>query len=90
MLKKNHYDECGGDCEKCPRFNRISLGTVPVLTRKKVHKKFVPPDMTALKMLVDKNSNNYEIEKMTDRDLELLEQELLGKILKIADKNDKI
>lgn len=87
MLKKNYYDECGGDCSSCQRFQKLTLGSVPVLTRKKVHKKFVPPDMTALKMLVDKNSKNYNLEEMSDKELKELEQELLGDILAKINKN---
>ena len=49
------------------------------LTKKKVTKKNVPPDITALKMLLD--SKQEEITKMSDQELEE-EKERLLKLLK--------
>ena len=39
------------------------------LQKKKITKKHIPPDMTALKLVLDKNSEDY-YDKMTDEELE--------------------
>ena len=87
MLKKSSYDECGGDCKNCERFALLA-NAVPILTRKKVHKKFVPPDMTAIKMLVEDGGTHKDIHTMTDKELKELEMELLGKLKE--QKNSKV
>ena len=81
MVKKSCFDVCGGDCEVCFNFGLKSLTSVPVLTKRKVHKKFVPPDMTAIKMLVEKEDDGVDLESMSDEELKVLEQKLLKNLI---------
>lgn len=55
------------------------------LTKKKVTVKFVPPDVTALKMLMDRT---VSVSDMTDEDLEREKQRLLD-MLKKSEKTAK-
>lgn len=50
------------------------------LSKKKVTKKAVPPDMTALKLLMEEDLT--DIDRMTDEELEYEKQRLLEKIKK--------
>lgn len=56
------------------------------LTKKKITKKNVPPDLSALKLLLD--SENENVQNMTDEELEL-ERERLIKELSDKKKGDK-
>ncbi len=55
------------------------------LTKKKITKKNVPPDMTALKMLLD---SQVKLSDMTDEELEAEKQRLL-QLLKESEKGKK-
>ena len=59
------------------------------LTKKKVTTKNVPPDVSALKLLLEQ-FNERSIESMTDEELEEEKQELLEKIIKNNDKGEKL
>lgn len=87
MLKKSCYDTCGGDCDVCINFSRKNLESVPVLTRKKVHTKYVPPDMSAIKMLVEHENKTVDVENMSDEELKQLEISLLGKLSEKGNEN---
>ena len=58
------------------------------LTKKKVTKKNVPPDLTALKMLID--SEEEPIETMTDEQLEEEKKRLLKLLKDFEEKEKKI
>ncbi|MBQ8468676.1 MAG: hypothetical protein IJ542_02850 [Clostridia bacterium] len=51
-----------------------------VLAKKKITKKFVPPDMLAIKMLLDFNENGGKLSQMTDQELINLKNSLLEKL----------
>jgi len=80
VIKKNYYDECGGDCESCEKFSKKCFDNVPVLAKRKVHTKYVPPDMTALKLLFETREKSVDLEKMTDEELRSLEIQLREKL----------
>ena len=83
MIKKSSFDVCGGDCSCCERFKGKVFDAVPVLVKKKVHTRYVPPDMTALKMLMDKSERSFNIESMTDEELRKLEVELINSTVRV-------
>ena len=56
-----------------------------VLSKRKITKKFNPPDLVALKFLVDKNFENQDYENMTDEEL-LSEKNRLLRLLKEKEK----
>ena len=59
------------------------------LTKKKVNKKNVPPDITALKLLLDNiKIGEKSVEEMTDEELENEKNKLL-ELLNKENKNDK-
>lgn len=53
----------------------------PVLSKRKITKKYNPPDTTALKILLEQRDYNDAISKMTDKQL-LKEKERLLQLLK--------
>jgi hypothetical protein len=63
------------------------LGEVK-LTKKKVTKKNVPPDLTALKMLIDQTET--AVSEMTDEQLEEEKQKLLQLLGELNEKEKKI
>lgn len=80
MVKKNFYDICGGDCETCDGFCVKNPSAVPVLLRKKVHTKYIPPDMSALKLLLDSENLNLDISSLSDEELQNLEEKLMEEL----------
>lgn len=55
----------------------------PVLSKRKVTKKFNPPDITALKFLLEQNeSSQYDFSQMTDKQLVEEKERLLKLLLK--------
>ncbi len=61
----------------------------PILTKRKITKKFNPPDIAALRFLLEKNElADDEISKMTDEQL-MREKERLLKLLNEKEKNKK-
>lgn len=61
----------------------------PILSKRKVTKKFNPPDINALRFLLEKeNLADDEISKMTDEQL-LHEKERLLQLLKEKEKEDE-
>lgn len=61
----------------------------PILIKRKITKKFNPPDITALRFLLEKNElADDEISKMTDEQL-MREKERLLKLLNEKEKNKK-
>lgn len=60
----------------------------PVLSKRKITKKFTPPDITALKFLLEQSDlSDDEISKMTDEEL-LREKNRLLQLLKEKEKNE--
>lgn len=60
----------------------------PILVKRKITKKFNPPDLTALKFLFDKSDlSEDEISKMTDEQL-LKERDRLLQLLKEKEKEE--
>lgn len=76
MIKKNYYDICGGDCDDCESFCTKSASAVPVLLRRKVYTKYIPPDMTALKLLAENENLSVDISSLSDEELQNLENQL--------------
>lgn len=91
MIKKNYYDICGGDCDECDDFCTKSASAVPVLLRRKVYTKYIPPDMTALKLLAENENSSVDISLLSDDELQKLEnqltEELFGKTYCEAENN---
>ena len=82
MIKKSVFDVCGGDCGACSRFREKNLSILPVLLKKKVYKKFVPPDTTAIKLLLDKRTKDTDVQKLTDEELLSLKSRLIDEFQK--------
>lgn len=80
MIKKNNYDICGGDCETCNGFCSKSLSAVTILLRRKVHTKYIPPDMSALKLLAEAENMNVDVLSLSDEELQKLEKQLMDEI----------
>lgn len=59
-----------------------------ILTKRKVTKKHIPPDIPAARALLELFWEGGEIEKISDEELEKEKQRLL-EMLKIAEKTDK-
>ncbi len=59
----------------------------PKLVKRKITKKFNPPDVSALKYLLDDNKSD-DLDKMTDGEL-MREKERLLKLLKEKEKKDE-
>ena len=83
MIKKGGYHECGGDCDNCSLFGAKEKEMQMVLVKKKVSKKYVPPDMSALKLILEKEEGQKNIETMTDEELMQFEKELAEKFLRM-------
>lgn len=59
-----------------------------VLSKRKVTKKYTPPDMSALKVLIEQAEFDDEISHMTDKEL-LREKDRLLKLLAEKEKEDE-
>lgn len=61
----------------------------PILNKKKVTKKFNPPDISAMKMLLERNDilTHEKLSKLTNAELEKEKKRLL-KLLKEEEKNE--
>lgn len=59
------------------------------LTKRKITKKNIPPDISAVKVLLEvlNGENNYDFDTMTDEEL-FAERDRLLKLLKESEKND--
>lgn len=82
MGKRLDYDICGGNCAVCDGFKAKDFSCQTVMAKKKVSKKFVPPDMGAIKIMIERDEAGVDLEKMSDAELKKLEEELLGKVKK--------
>lgn len=80
FFMKKQFDLCGGDCSVCPRRQLINLSGGVVLVKRKVTKKYVPPDMSALKLLMEKDARSKALEQMTDDELLAFEQSILEQL----------
>ena len=61
----------------------------PILSKRKITKKFTPPDIAALRFLLEQGQvSDDEISKMTDKQL-LQEKERLLQLLKQKEKDDE-
>lgn len=85
LLKKSLFDVCGGDCASCSRFNIKNLANASILTKRKVTKKYVPPDMVAIKMIFEKSEDKTDLKNLSDEDLNKLKDEV---IKSLEDEND--
>ncbi len=82
LLKKAlGYQTCEQVCEYS-----ISENGEEVLSKRKVTKKQLSPDMTALKLLLEKFYSEVSVEKMTDEEL-LAERARLLQLLKEEEEN---
>lgn len=63
-------------------------GKRPVLTKKKVAKKYCPPDASALKVYMDITSGE-EVKDMSDEELERERDRLIAKFVKEKEKGEK-
>ena len=79
LLKK----ALGFTCDEIVEEYSLDENGNPVLSKKKVTKKFNPPDISAMKMLLEKQDilNNDELSHMTDNELKKERKRLL-KLLK--------
>ena len=75
---KVKVDFCESDCTNCNRFciREENFSLVPV--KKKVARHYIPPDMTAIKMLTESQAKD-DVENMTDEELKAEILKLLGK-----------
>ena len=78
IIKKNSFDICAGDCATCVRRGIKNLSLLTIYTKKKISTKYVPPDMGAIKLLIDMGKQeNKDIFNMTDAELKSYEEELM-------------
>jgi hypothetical protein len=78
MIKKNMFDVCAGDCTNCKERRIKNLSLLTICTKKKVTTKYVPPDMGAIKLALERGGVKEEnFDEMTDADLKRLEDELI-------------
>ena len=82
MAKKFAFDVCGGSCESCEKFAAKDFSCQLILLKRKVVTKFVPPDMGAIKMVVDAQEKKQDLDSMTMDQLKALEKELLDDLKK--------
>lgn len=75
-------------CETKEQVCEYSIGEngEQVLSKKKVTKKMLSPDISALKLLLDRFYDDVSIEKMTDEEL-LRERDRLMQLLKEEEEN---
>lgn len=83
MSKKISFDVCGGVCENCPRNAILNLAQSIVLVKRKVTKKYVPPELSALKILIEKDESQKDLKMMSDEELKRLEEELKKSFFKL-------
>ena len=89
VLKKNVFDICAGDCASCTKRGVKNLSMLTCYTKKKILKKYVPPDMGAVKLLMDiAKQENKDISNMTDAELKSYEKELI-KLLEVCSREEK-
>ena len=78
IIKKNSFDICVGDCATCVKRGIKNLSLLTIYTKKKISTKYVPPDMGAIKLLIDIDKReNKDICDMTDAELKAFEEELM-------------
>lgn len=78
VLKKNAYDICAGDCATCIERGIKNLSALTICTKRKISTKYVPPDMSAIRLALELNSSGVkDIHDMTDEELARYEAELL-------------
>ena len=78
VVKKNAFDICAGDCSVCLKRGVKNLSLLTVYTKKKISTKYVPPDMGAIKLMLDIGSGKEkDIHEMTNDELKAYEEELL-------------
>ena len=58
-----------------------------ILSKKKITKRYVPPDMLAIKMLLEIDGESFRLSDMTDQELLDLKNSLIKKIQ--GEQNDK-
>ena len=77
MVKKNKFDICAGDCKNCAERGIKNLSLLTLCTKRKVVTKYVPPDMAAIKLLLEKRDCGIgSVQELSDEELALLEKEL--------------
>ena len=82
VLKKTHFDICGGNCDVCKLFGCKNLTSAVILTKRKVSKKYVPPDIVAIKMVLESDDANKNISAVSDLELMSLRDELIKNLTK--------
>ena len=74
-------DYCEGDCRKCNHFlYEPKDDEILKVVKKKVTRHYIPPDLTALKMLTSEKHDDDYI-KLSDAELDELLQKLLKESL---------
>lgn len=71
-------DFCGEDCKSCFGFECKKPEKSLRLVKKRVTRHYVPPDLTAVKMLED--SKQMDISSLSDAELQAYRQEILSEI----------
>ena len=85
LLKK----ALGFECDEIVEEYTTDENGKPVLSKRKITKKFNPPDVTALRFLLEQSQlSDDDISKMTDKQL-LQEKERLLQLLKEKEKEDE-
>lgn len=78
VLKKNAFDFCAGDCFSCSKRGIKNLSLLTITTKRKISNKYVPPDMGAIKLALELESQEKKnIQDMTDSELIEYERELM-------------
>lgn len=81
MIGINSVRMCGGDCELCERFSASKKSNEVVLVKKKVSQKYMPPDMSAIKLLNElDNVGAKSVMELSDEELKNLQKELLREL----------
>lgn len=83
MFKKSEFSECGGDCETCASFSFKCFKNEVVLVKKKVSRKYVPPDMQAIKIILEQDNGFKNPEDLSDKELKDLEEVLINEALRL-------
>lgn len=80
-MKRGSFDICGGDCQNCGKHKLVNLSSAVVMVKRKVTKKYVPPELSALKILIDKDEVQKDLKFVSDEELIRLEAKLKNEFL---------